>query len=83
MNNASQLEELMRNALAPILDTTPDLVATTIPFDELGLDSLLALRFARRLHDLTGLEVDLEYLFDYPTVAELAAFLAARNESPA
>lgn len=78
------LERRLRDELAALLEVGADTLSLTAPFDELGVDSLIGLRFARKLEDATGVAVDLEYLFDYPTLAQLAAFLeseaqAARN----
>ncbi|HEY0018394.1 MAG TPA: phosphopantetheine-binding protein [Longimicrobium sp.] len=42
-------------------------------FDELGGNSLLAIRIAARLVQSTGIEVPVRSLFDHPTVEELAA----------
>ena len=47
-------------------------------FGELGLDSLLGLRFARKIGELTDVETDLEWILDYPTVRELSGFLEQR-----
>lgn len=44
-------------------------------FDALGLDSLSSLRFARKAEEALGIEIDLEWLYDHPTVEELARFL--------
>lgn len=42
-------------------------------FDELGGNSLLAVRVAARLLQSTGIEIPVRSLFDHPTIAELAA----------
>lgn len=52
-------------------------------FDALGLDSLTSLRFARKAQDALGVEIDLEWLFDHPTIADLACFLEARADAGA
>lgn len=48
-------------------------------FDALGLDSLASLRFARRAQDALGIEIDLEWFYDHPTVADFAHFLDTRD----
>ena len=72
----TELEREVRNTLAALLEIEPEQVSTTTQFDELGVDSLIGLRFARKLHDLMGIEVDIEWVLDYPTVAQLTAFLS-------
>lgn len=51
-------------------------------FAELGMDSLVGLRFLRKAQDALGVEIDLEWLFDHPSVAELARFLHERYGTP-
>ena len=46
--------------------------------DNLGI-LYRSLRFARRVQDLFGAEFDAEWLFDHPSLRELAAFLAAQD----
>jgi acyl carrier protein len=72
--------EPLRLALAELLENDPGQVTADANFAELGMDSLVALRFARKVKDLTGIEIELESLFDYPSVAELSTFLAGRAE---
>ncbi|UZS66442.1 acyl carrier protein [Pseudomonas syringae] len=72
MNN---LESRLRDELAALLCIEPTQLSITAKFDELGVDSLIGLRFSRKVHDLTNIEIDIESVFDYPTLAQLAAFL--------
>lgn len=44
-------------------------------FFELGGHSLLAFRVINRVKSQTDVELSVLYLFDHPTIAELAAFL--------
>lgn len=72
------IESRLLQALADLLDVDSQQISPTASFDELGLDSLLGLRFARTIEELTGLETDFEWIFDYPTVRELSGFLEQR-----
>ena len=71
----TDLEHRLRDELAALLDMDPALLSTTAHFDGLGVDSLIGLRFARKLHDLTNIEIDVECVLDNPTLAQLAAFV--------
>jgi aryl carrier-like protein len=74
----SSREQLLRSALAELIDVDAHAVCVNTPFAEQGIDSLLGLRFVRRVQDLLGAEVELEWLFDHPSIRELSAFLDER-----
>jgi acyl carrier protein len=76
-------EEMLTAALAEVLGVDADTLSPTRSFAEQGVDSLLGLRFARRVQDLAGAEFDAEWLFDHPSLRELAAFLAAQDAQAA
>ncbi|UYK86712.1 acyl carrier protein [Xanthomonas sacchari] len=57
-------------------------VAPQSRFDALGLDSLSSLRFARKAEEALGVEVDLEWFYDHPTVEELARHLDMLEGAP-
>jgi phthiocerol/phenolphthiocerol synthesis type-I polyketide synthase A len=48
------------------------------PFAELGLNSVMAMSVRRETEQLVGFELSVTMLFNYPTVASLAAYLAAK-----
>lgn len=72
------IETHLQQALATLLDVEAQQISPTASFDDMGLDSLLGLRFARQVGELIGDEIDLEWIFDYPTVRELSGFLEQR-----
>ena len=72
MNN---LESLLQQCLAEILETDPANVAVATPLAELGVDSLLALRFAGKAAERLGCTLEPEWLYDYPSITQLAQFL--------
>ncbi len=65
----------LRQALAEVLDVDAQGICAATTFDDLGLDSLLGLRFARVAGDRIGMDIALEWIFDYPTVDALSGFL--------
>ena len=68
-------EPRLLELLAQVMGTDPNSVSATVDLADQGVDSLTGLRFARKIEDLTGSEVKLEWLFDNPTLEQLAAFL--------
>ncbi|MBX9791823.1 MAG: SDR family NAD(P)-dependent oxidoreductase [Pirellulales bacterium] len=50
-------------------------------FMDLGFDSILALQIRKVLGDASGVELESTVLFRYPSVAELANYLASSQES--
>lgn len=71
-------EQALRDALAALMEIEPAALALDQRLDEQGVDSLVGLRFARKVEDLIGAPVDLEWIYDYPTIAALAAHLGQR-----
>lgn len=71
----SMLQSHLIAALAEVMEVPPTQVSPTKNFTEQGLDSLTALRLARKIHDRTAIEIELEWLLDYPTILELERFL--------
>lgn len=71
----SKHELWLRDALADLMGVDPSEVSLTNSFAEQGLDSLVGLRLARKLQDALEIEIELEWLFDYPSIRELSQFL--------
>nr|UTI67673.1 AptF1 [Actinoallomurus sp. ID145808] len=73
---AAEVVELVRRNVAVVLGhPTTDGVDLERSFREAGVDSLIALELRNRLADETGLRLPATLVFDYPSPAELAAFL--------
>jgi acyl carrier protein len=72
------IETSLMSTLAQLLELKIEQVSLDVPFAEQGLDSLLGMRLARKVADISGLEVDPAWMFDYPSVRTLAAFLETR-----
>lgn len=77
----SMLQSHLIAALADVMDVSPAQVSLSKSFTEQGLDSLTALRLARKIHDRTAIEIELEWLLDYPTILELERFLGEQAPS--
>lgn len=70
----TQYEQYMQSALAELMAVPVDQISLSVPLSEQGVDSLIGLRLARKLNELTGAEVDLEWIYDYPSIDLLARF---------
>lgn len=71
----TQFEQCLVDILADLTATERSAISLTTTLDQQGVDSFIALRMARAVHDRTGIELELEKLFDYPTVSQLAQHL--------
>ncbi|MFF2655493.1 type I polyketide synthase, partial [Streptomyces sp. NPDC058045] len=71
--------ELLSAHVASVLGhTTESGMDTTLPFRDLGFDSLMAVELRNRLHEATGLRLPTSLIFDYPTPPSLARYLRTR-----
>lgn len=71
----TKYEATLRDILAELLELQASQVNIERTLAEQGVDSLIGLRFARRIHDVLGREVELEQLLDHPTIVALAGLL--------
>lgn len=73
----------LRYELARLLGLAAGELDEQADLTDLGLDSFLAIELRNRIELETGLSLPVRLLFEYPTVASLATFLAAACEAPA
>ena len=66
----------LAKVLAELLEVDVEQISMTLSFSDQGVDSLLALRFVRKIHDEFGINLELEVFFDYPSLRELAIHLS-------
>ncbi|PWK63506.1 polyketide synthase 12 [Streptomyces sp. CG 926] len=83
------LLQLVRSHVATVLGhADADTVGSTTQFRELGFDSLTAVEFRNRLTNVVGFRLPVTVVFDHPTPAELADYIAGEllgdlEEAPA
>jgi acyl carrier protein len=71
-----RLLELVRGAVASVLNVPPEEVEPDAGFFDLGMDSAMATAFVQRLETAVGQDLSATLLFDYPTARSLAAHLS-------
>jgi acyl carrier protein len=75
-------ERALRDTLASFLSIDPGSLTASTNLFELGIDSLLGLRLIRKLNETLDLDLELDSLFDHPTLGELAQAIDARLATP-
>lgn len=76
----NDLEFYLAQEFEEILGVSP--ISTQEDLFAIGLDSLKAIDFVARAHE-NGIRVQLQNVFDYPSVKELANFIENRGRKPA
>ena len=74
----TKVEKLLNDILCELTAETRDF-SLHETFAEHGIDSFLALRLMRGIEDATGRAIEMNVLFDYPTIAQLAQFIDAQD----
>jgi len=73
------LQQTVRTQTALVLGMTgPDAIDSSLPFKELGFDSLAAVELRNQLVMTCGVQLQATVLFSYPTPVALAAHLRSR-----
>jgi thioesterase domain-containing protein/acyl carrier protein len=81
--DAADLRQWIVEHVAHALKTAPDTVNIHQPFTEMGLDSITALTITGDLAEALDRELPQTLLWDYPTIASVAAHLGTRATAPA
>ncbi len=71
----AETERFLIEALTKLLGPDDKTLGPATNFSEIGLDSITGLRFCREIGERIGEEAEFEWLYDYPSVRELAKFL--------
>ncbi len=72
---ATEIQEWIVSYLSQLLEIDPDEVDITVPFDQYGFDSSVAVGMTGDLEDWVGRKIDPTLLYDYPTIETLAQHL--------
>ncbi len=70
----TRYEQCLTELVAELVGESRQLSLTDTLLDQ-GIDSFLALRLVRGIEDRLGEKVELESLYDYPTIGMLAKFI--------
>ncbi len=73
-----KLETLLRTEVSRVLKLAPDRIGANQPFGQLGIDSLMALEFIRRVNRVLALSLPATAVFNYPSINALAIQIAQR-----
>lgn len=74
--NAAEVERWLVERIAEMVELEPSEIDVRIPFEHYGLDSRSVTSMAGELEESLGFELPATLLWDYPTIAEVAEFLA-------
>ncbi|MFD0200220.1 MULTISPECIES: acyl carrier protein [Saccharothrix] len=76
------VQDAVVRTLAALLGAQPSAVAAHAKFTDLGLDSLLAVAFTRRLHTDLDIALTPADVWAHPSPAELAGYIDASLVTP-
>jgi len=79
MPSVSEIRDWCLDYLARTVDDPGIAIGPEIPFTKMGLDSASSAYFIVELEEWLGVELYPELVFDHPTIAELAQYLANRR----
>lgn len=75
--SAPEIQDWIVAYLADLLETEPDDIDVTVPFERYGLDSSAAFGMTGDLEEWLQTEIDPTLLYDYPTVEALVQHLSS------
>lgn len=73
---STTIQDWLVERVADYTDRAPHQVDPSIPLAELGMDSVSAVSLCGEIEDRWHLEIDPTLVFDYPTIAAIAGYLA-------
>jgi acyl carrier protein len=75
----SEIRDWCMQYLARTLHLADEAIDAGVPFARLGLDSANSVYLIVELEDWLGIELTPDLVFEYPTIADLARYLAGRR----
>ena len=72
----TELQTRLQAILGRELRMSPSSISLDAPFPELGLDSMMAMTVLRETQKLVGIDLSANMLFNHPTIASLATYVA-------
>jgi phthiocerol/phenolphthiocerol synthesis type-I polyketide synthase D len=78
----TELQTRLQAILGRELRMSPSSISPDAPFPELGLDSMMAMTVLKETKKLVGLDVSANMLFNHPTIASLATYVAGLLAPP-
>jgi acyl carrier protein len=81
--DAAELEDWIAAWLAPKLNLDADAIRRDAPFSDMGLDSMVAVHLSGDLERVLDREITPSLAWEYPTIAEAAAYLFSGAEDSA
>jgi phthiocerol/phenolphthiocerol synthesis type-I polyketide synthase D len=78
----TELQSRLQAILGRELRMSPSSINLDAPFPELGLDSMMAMTVLKETKKLVGLDVSANMLFNHPTIASLATYVAGLLAPP-
>jgi phthiocerol/phenolphthiocerol synthesis type-I polyketide synthase D len=78
----TELQTRLQAILGRELRMSPSSINLDAPFPELGLDSMMAMTVLKETKKLVGLDVSANMLFNHPTIASLATYVAGLLAPP-
>jgi acyl carrier protein len=76
-----EIQDWLIAYLSELLDVEPEAIDVKVSFDRYGLDSAAAVGMTGALEDWLEYELDPTLIYDYPTIATLAANLQQESKA--
>ncbi|MFQ6326709.1 acyl carrier protein [Nocardia sp. CWNU-33] len=77
VTHPSTIQGWLVERIADYTERAPHQVDPAVPLAELGMDSVSAVTLCGEIEDRWSLDVDTTLVFDYPTIADIAGYIAA------
>ena len=81
VQKAADLEEYLISKLSEVLELPLEYLDTITSFTDLGMDSLLAVKFIEIINTELDTELDATEIFDYQNVSKLASYITEKSSS--